>query len=139
MSIKYLNVMSVNFYLILFLERTTEAGSNYNFVQGMNPGMHLELSSTQEARVALTGFNIVWSPMLEIVFSNDTVRIVRNQATDVAVVPNQNIFRRDAWNSYRITWARHVVSVFEGNDGFPFIAYTMQDFYPVNFLGLRSE
>ncbi|XP_070492484.1 protein artichoke-like [Chironomus tepperi] len=120
-------------------ERTTEAGSNYNFVQGMNPGSFLEISSSQEARVALTGFNIIWNPMLEIVFGSDLIRIVRNQDEDVAVVPNQNLFRLDAWNSYRITWVRNVISIFEGNDEFPFIAYTMRDFYPVNFMGLRSE
>ncbi|CAG9801214.1 unnamed protein product [Chironomus riparius] len=136
-NIRYFDRCIRNFGFVT--ERTTEAGSNYNFVEGMNPGMHLEVFTQLEARVALTGFNFVWNPMLEIVFNNDTIRIVRNQDTDVAVIPTQRHFRIDAWNYYRITWARQVISVFEANEDFPFIAYTMQDWYPVNFLGLRAQ
>jgi len=101
--------------------------------------MHFEINSAVEARIALTSFNIAWNPIVEIVFRSDTIRIIRNLNTEVAVVPNQGIFRNGEWNDYRITWARNVVLVFEGNDEFPFIAYTMEDFIPVNFYGLRSQ
>lgn len=101
--------------------------------------MHFEINSSVEARIALTSFNIAWNPIIEIVFSSDTIRIIRNQNTEVVVVPNQGIFRSGQWNDYRITWARNVVLVFEGNDEFPFIAYTMEDFMNVNFYGLRSQ
>ena len=122
-----------------FVERTTEAGGNYNFVQGFNPGMHVEVISDEEVRIALTPFNIPWNPMVEVIFANDAIRIVRNQATEVAAVPNQDIFTPGGGNRYRITWSRQVVLVFEGNDEFPFIAYTMEDWIPVGFCGLRSQ
>ncbi|KAL7051773.1 hypothetical protein ACKWTF_004613 [Chironomus riparius] len=120
-------------------ERTTEAGSGYIFTRGYHPGMHVEINSATEVRIALTPFDVVWTPMLEIVFSRETIRIIRNQVTDVAVVPNIRTFLPAAGNRFRISWFRQVVSVFDGNDEFPFIAYTMEDWVPINFMGLRSE
>ncbi|XP_070495302.1 protein artichoke-like [Chironomus tepperi] len=120
-------------------ERITQAGSDYNFVTGFNPGMHVEVNSAQEIRIALTPFDFVWIPMLEIVFNADIIRVIRNRETEVAIIPNLGVFTPGAGNRYRITWSRQVVLVFEGTDEFPFLAYTMQDWFPTHFLGLRSE
>jgi len=101
--------------------------------------MHVEVNGAQEAAIALTPFEVIWNPMLEIIFSNETIRIVRNQVTDVAVVPNLGYFVPRAAHRYRITWLRQIILVFEGSDEFPFIAYTMADWVPIQFIGLRSQ
>ena len=128
-----------SFLLSYHTERTTEAGSNYNFIRGLNPGMHVEVYSDEEVTISLTPFDIAWNPMVEIVINNETVRIIRSQVTQAAIVPSQGVFRPGAWNSYRIIWARNIVLVFEEGDEFPFIAYTMEDRFVVNFIGLRSQ
>ncbi|KAL7051775.1 hypothetical protein ACKWTF_004615 [Chironomus riparius] len=120
-------------------ERSTEAGSNYNFIRGLNPGMYVEVNSDEEVTISLTSFDIAWNPMVEIAISNQTVRIIRSQVTQAAIVPSEGVFRPGAWNSYRIIWARNIVLVFENEDEFPFIAYTMEDRFVVNFIGLRSQ
>jgi hypothetical protein len=101
--------------------------------------MHVEVNSEQEIRIALTPFDFIWTPMLEIVFDSDIIRVIRNRDTEVAAIPNMNLFTSGAGNSYRVTWSRQVVLVFEGNDQFPFIAYTMEDWFTPRFLGLRSQ
>lgn len=101
--------------------------------------MHVEVNSDEEVSISLTPFDFAWNPMVEIAISNQTVRIIRSQVTQVAIVPSQGAFRPGAWNSYRVIWARNVVLVFEDDDEFPFIAYTMEDRFSVNFVGLRSQ
>lgn len=101
--------------------------------------MHVEVISDEEVTISLTPFDIPWNPMVEIAISNQTVRIIRSQATQVAIVPSQGVFRPSGWNSYRVMWARNVVLVFENDDEFPFIAYTMEDRFVVNFIGIRSQ
>lgn len=79
--------------------------------------------------------------MIEIFIgtSNNTRSVIRvNQETNVVTVPTPNIIARDQRNDFRITWTSHVILVYGGNDAFPFMAYTMQDFFPVNFYGLRA-
>jgi len=100
--------------------------------------MHVEVNSEEEFSIALTPFNVAWIPMIEIFFNNDTVRIIRNQDTQVAIVPNLGTFSLRGGNRFRVSWFRQVVSVFDGSDPFPFIAYTMEDWVPINFVGLRS-
>lgn len=77
--------------------------------------------------------------MIEVVISNGVSRIIMNQATEVVAMPTSFLLRPGQWSRFRITWMRNVVMVFEGDDEFPFMAYTMQFFFPVNFYGLRSE
>lgn len=61
-----------------------------------------------------------------------------NQETDVVTIPTPNIIRRDQSNDFRITWVNQNVLVYSGNAAFPFMSFTMQDFYPVSFIGLRA-
>ncbi|XP_070492474.1 leucine-rich repeat-containing protein 15-like [Chironomus tepperi] len=121
------------------IESTTQPGSNYNFFTGVTPGMHFMASSNSDIRIALTSFNIVWNPMLEVVISNGVSRIIMNQATEIAAVPSSFMLAPGQWSRFRITWMRNVVMVFEGDEEFPFMAATMQFFFPVHFYGLRSE
>ena len=100
--------------------------------------MIVEVNRARLASIALTPFEVAWNPMLEIHFSNTTVRIVRNQVTDVAVVPNLGYFTPEAGNRYRITWSRQILLLFLGDEDLPFIAYTMEDWFAPSFLGLRS-
>lgn len=79
--------------------------------------------------------------MIEIFIgsTNNTRSVIRiNDETNVVTVPTPNIIRSDQWNDFRVTWAQQNVLVFSGNDTFPFMSYTMQDFVPVNFYGLRA-
>ena len=121
------------------LESTTQPGNNYNFFSGVTPGMQFMASSDSDIRIALTSFNIVWNPIIEVVISNNVSRIIMNQVTEVAAVPSSFMLIPNQWSRFRITWMRNVVMVFEADDDFPFMAYTMQFLFPVNFYGLRSE
>ncbi|XP_070492487.1 leucine-rich repeat-containing protein 15-like [Chironomus tepperi] len=121
------------------IERTTQPGTTYNFVNGYHPGMHLEVNSEQEINIALTPFNVAWIPIVEIVFTNETVRILRNYDTQVAIVPNLGAFKPGGGNRFRVSWFRQVIAVFEGNDPFPFISYTMEDWVPIGWVGLGSQ
>jgi hypothetical protein len=80
--------------------------------------------------------------MLEIIIgSNNNTRsgIRRNQeTTNVVVIPTPGILGSNQWNDFRITWANQVLLVFRDNEQFPFMAFTMSDFFPVGFYGLRS-
>lgn len=79
--------------------------------------------------------------MIEILIGtgNNTRSSIRvNQETEVATVPTPNIIRRDQSNDFRITWEQQTVLVYSGNNAFPFMAYTMQHFVPINFIGLRA-
>lgn len=79
--------------------------------------------------------------MIEIFIgtTNNTRSVIRvNDETVVATVPTPNIILQNQWNDFRVTWVNHNILVFRGNDPFPFMSFTMQDFFPVNFYGLRS-
>lgn len=92
-------------------------------------------------QIALTPFDFEWRPMIEIFIgaSNNTKSVIRvNQETNVVTVPTPNIISPDQWNDFRITWVNQIILVYRGNDTFPFMAFTMQDFFPVNFYGLRA-
>jgi hypothetical protein len=79
--------------------------------------------------------------MLEIIIgtANNTRSVIRrNQDSDVVVVPTRDILRFGETSGFRVSWANHIVLVFREGDEWPFLAYTMEDFYNVNFYGLRS-
>lgn len=79
--------------------------------------------------------------MLEIIIgTNNNTRstVVRNQQEEVVTVSTPNILPRNQWTTFRITWARNVIIVFEENEEFPFMAYTMQELFQVNHIGLKS-
>lgn len=79
--------------------------------------------------------------MIEIFIgsTNNSRSVIRmNQDTNVVTVPTPNIVTRDQWNDFRITWANQVVLVYSGNSPFPFMGFTMRDFFPVNSYGLRA-
>jgi hypothetical protein len=79
--------------------------------------------------------------MLEIIIgaNNNTRSVIRrNQEADVVIVPTPGILTNGQISGFRIVWANHIVLAFREGDEWPFLAYTMQDFYNVNFFGLRS-
>jgi len=128
-----------NFRFIV--DTITEGDEEFLFFEGVNPGIALRVNTDTEAHIALTPFNFVWNPIIEILIgtTNNTRSVIRvNQETDVVTVPTPNILARNQWNDFRVTWDNQVILVFRGNNTFPFMAYTMQDFYPVNFYGLRA-
>ena len=79
--------------------------------------------------------------MIEIFIgtANNTRSVIRmNQETDVVTMPTPNIIAMGQWNDFRVTWDERVILVYRGNSSFPFMAFTMQDFFTVNFYGLRA-
>jgi len=120
---------------------TTEGDDEFSFFNGPHPGIALRVNSQNEVHIALTPFDFLWNPSIEILIgtSNNTRSVIRvNQETDAVNVLTPNIINQNLWNDFRITWANRVVLVFSGNDTFPFMVYTMQDLFPANFYGLRA-
>lgn len=103
--------------------------------------MVLRVRSANEIQISLTPFNFIWTPAIEIHIgsTNNTLSVIRlNDETNVVTVPTPNIIRPNQWNDFRVSWANHNVLVFNGNNTFPFMSYTMQHFFPVNHYGLRA-
>lgn len=127
--------------LISFLDTVTEGGEEFSFFDVRLPGIIFRVNSENEIQIALTPFKFAWIPMIEIFIgtANNTRSGIRmNQETDVVTIPTPNIISRDRSNDFRITWENHIVLVYSGNDAFPFMGFTMQDFFPVNFIGVRA-
>ncbi|XP_037042739.1 leucine-rich repeat-containing protein 15-like [Bradysia coprophila] len=123
------------------VETTTENDGVYSFFEGPEPGIVLRVRSDNEVQIALTPFNFIWTPSIEIFIgsANNTRSVIRiNDETDVVTVPTPNVIQQNQWNDFRVSWANQNVLVFNSNDTFPFMSYTMQHFYPVNFYGLRA-
>lgn len=129
----------IDFYF--FSETTTEGDDDYTFFEGPHPGIALRVNSGSEVQISLTPFNFLWTPMIEVFIgtTNNTRSSIRiNQETNVVTVPSPNILARDQWNDFRVTWENQSILVYSGNSTFPFMGFTMQQFFPVNFYGLRA-
>lgn len=123
------------------VDTTTENDGIYSFFEAPQPGIILRVRSDNEIQISLTPFDFVWTPAIEIIIGsiNNTRSAIRiNDETNVVTVPTPNVIRPDQWNDFRVTWAHQNVLVFNGNNTFPFMSYTMQQFFPVNFYGLRA-
>ncbi|XP_037031021.1 carboxypeptidase N subunit 2-like [Bradysia coprophila] len=123
------------------IDTVTEGDDAFSFFDGRNPGIVVRVNTTNEVQIALTPFDFAWRPMIEIFIgaSNNTRSVIRmNQDTNVVSVPTPNIISPDQWNDFRITWVNQIILVYSGNDEFPFMAFAMQDFFPVSFYGLRA-
>ncbi|CAG9801219.1 unnamed protein product [Chironomus riparius] len=120
---------------------STELGEAYRFYTAPNPGIQLRVNTNRGVRIALTPFNFLWSPSVEIVIgsNNNTLStIIRNQDTQVVVASSPNIIRPDQWTGLRITWANHVILVTREGDHYPFLAYNLEHIFPVQFYGISS-
>lgn len=138
---QYLPMLERCFSNMRFIVDTVTDGDEYRFFEGPQPGIVLRVNSDNEIQIALTPFNFIWNPVIEILIgtTNNTRSVMRtNQETEVVTVPTPNIIRTNQWNDFRVTYANQVVLVFRGNDSFPFMSYTMEHFVPVNFYGLRA-
>jgi Farnesoic acid 0-methyl transferase len=114
---------------------------NYQFYQFPSPGVVMRVDAPQDVHVALTPFNMESNPMIEVFIGaeNNTRSIIRrNRDQDVVNVSTPNILRGGQGNDFRISWANFVILVFRDNEVFPFMGYTMEDIYPVNFYGIRT-
>jgi len=119
----------------------TENDNQHSFFEGPHPGIAIRVSSDDEVHIALTPLSFIWTPTIEILIgtANNTRSVIRmNQETNVVTVPTPNIIQQDRWNDFRVTWANHNVLVYRDNDTFPFMSFTMQSIFPVNFYGLRA-
>ncbi|XP_037025194.1 leucine-rich repeat-containing G-protein coupled receptor 5-like isoform X2 [Bradysia coprophila] len=138
----YLPMLEVCFRNMRYIvDTTTESDGVYSFFEGPQPGIVLRVQSDNEVQIALTPFSFVWTPSIEIFIgsANNTRSVIRvNEETDVVTVPTPNAIQQNQWNDFRVTWANQNVLVFRSNETFPFMSYTMQHFFPVNFYGLRA-
>ncbi|XP_037025220.1 toll-like receptor 3 isoform X5 [Bradysia coprophila] len=138
----YLPMLEVCFRNMRYIvDTTTESDGVYSFFEGLEPGIVLRVQSDNEIQIALTPFNFLWTPSIEIFIgsANNTRSVIRvNEETDVVTVPTPNAIQQNQWNDFRVTWANQNVLVFRSNETFPFMSYTMQQFFPVNFYGLRA-
>ncbi|XP_070492483.1 protein artichoke-like [Chironomus tepperi] len=128
-----------NFEFIV--ETATERGQAYRFYTAPSPGIQIRVNTEDEIRIALTPLNFLWNPSVEIIIGarNNTVStIIRNQDEEVAVARSPNIIRPGQWTGFRVTWANDVILVTREAQNFPFLAYNLQDIYPITFYGLRS-
>jgi len=139
---QYLPMLQTCFENMRFIvDITTEDDGEYSFFEGPQPGIVVRVNTDSEAQIALTPFNFEWSPMIEVFIGteNNTRSVIRiNQNTNVVTVPTPNIIRPNQWSDFRITWANQIILVFSGNNPFPFMGFTMRDFFPVNFYGVRA-
>lgn len=127
--------------MTLFSDTITEGDGEYTFFEGPRSGIVFRVNTGNEVQIAVTPLSLAWTPMIEIFIgteNNTRCVIRRNQEADVVVVPTPNIIVQNQWNDFRITWENRVVLVYSSNDTFPFMGYTMQDFFPVNFYALRA-
>lgn len=139
--IKLENFSEKNHLTFFYTDTVTEGDGEFSFFDARLPGIIFRVYAENEIQIALTPFNFAWIPMIEIFIgsANNTRSAIRiNEETFVVTIPTPNIIRRDQSNDFRITLENNNVLVFSGNDVFPFMAFTMQDFYPVNFIGLRA-
>lgn len=124
-----------------FTETETQAGDDFRFFRGTYPGIQLRVNTTSSVRIALTSFDIPHNPMLEIAIggnNNSLTQIIRNQDQVVVSVPTPNVLNRESFTGFRITWSQHVVLVSREDQQFPFLAYSMDDWFAVNFYGLQG-
>jgi len=120
---------------------TTEGDDDFSFFEGPHPGIALRVNPSNEVHIALTPFNFEWNPMIEVLIgtTNNTRSSIRiNGERTVVTVPTPNILTQDRWNDFRVTWENHIVLVYSANNTFPFLSYTMEHFFPVNFYGLKA-
>ncbi|XP_070495311.1 leucine-rich repeat-containing protein 15-like [Chironomus tepperi] len=123
------------------VETATELGAPYRFYIAPSPGIQFRVTTNEEVRIALTPVNFLWTPSVEIIIGarNNTVStIVRNQGTEVVVAHSPNIIRAGFWTGLRVTWANHVILVSREGQNYPFLAYNLQDIFPVQFYGISS-
>ncbi|KAJ6640711.1 Ubiquinone biosynthesis protein COQ4 like, mitochondrial, partial [Pseudolycoriella hygida] len=129
------------FVIQFVMNMITEGNDDFSFFEAPPRGIVLRVNASSEIQIALTAFAFVWNPIVEILIgtNNNTRSEIRiNQQTNVVTVPTPNILQQGQWNDFRVVWANQVIHVYRGNDSFPFMSYTMQLFFPVNFYGVRA-
>ncbi|KAG5668556.1 hypothetical protein PVAND_016494 [Polypedilum vanderplanki] len=122
------------------VDTITENSPNYNFHSTSGSGFMVHVYADSTINIALTPFNFPWTPMIEIIIgaANNTRSIVRrNSENEVVVMPTLNVLEINQWNDFQITWANHVILVSKENQ-MPFLAFSMQDIFNVNFYGVRT-
>lgn len=119
----------------------TEGNSEYNFYRFPQPGIFFRVDAPREVHVSLNPFDFESSPRIEVHLgvANNTRSLIRiNGNEDVVDVSTPNLLNDAGWSGFRIVFANWMVLVWRETDDFPFMAFNMQQFYPINFYGLRT-
>lgn len=100
------------------------------------------MQSDNQIQIAFSQFGFLGTPLVEIFIgsANNTQSVIRiNGEIDVVTVETPNIIQQNQSNDFRVSWADQNVYVFSGSESWPpFLSYAMQEFFPVNFYGLRA-
>lgn len=80
-------------------------------------------------------------PRIEIFIgiANNTRSIIRrNGDEDVVNISTPNILVSGRFNDFRVLWANFMISIFRGNEQFPFMVWNMDELWPINNYALRT-
>lgn len=134
-------LISVYFKIFNILETTTEGENFYRFFAFTSPGISLRVSVSQDAHISLNPFNFPALPNIEIhigTHNNSRSIIRKNGRENVVDISTPEILNAKSWNGFRVVFVNWVVLVFREGDTFPFMAYNMQEFYPMGYYGIRT-
>lgn len=125
----------------LLVDTTTDGSGDYRFYAYPSPGIVLRVISPDRVHVSLNPVNFEASPRIEVLIgeNNNTRSFIRiNGVDDVVSVATPNVLDGNSLTGFRIAFSNWVVMVFREVDQFPFMAYNMREFYPINFYGIRT-
>jgi hypothetical protein len=127
--------------ILNFSELFTHNITGFHFRQATEPGLDIQVTATGPITIALTPLNLPYLPMVEIqlgVENNQRSVIRKNQSRNVANMSTPNILDYDDVNVFRVTWVDRVVLVFREGEEWPFMAYTLEDAFNIQYYGLKS-
>lgn len=133
--------MKILNFLLIFLETTTQGSGAYEIRRFPHPGIAVRVVAPQRIHISLNPVNFEAVPRMEILLGehNNTRSIIRrNGEEDVVNIPTPNILDPNSWTGFRVVFVNWMVLVFREGDFYPFMGWNMQEFYPMNFYGIRS-
>lgn len=61
-----------------------------------------------------------------------------NGSEDVVNISIPGILDAGSWSGFRVVFTNSMVLVFRDGEPFPFMGFNMQEFYPMEFYGIRT-
>lgn len=123
-------------------DTTTEANENYQIFDALNPGLVIRVNAPNEVHISLQPLSIITIPRIEIFIgiANNTRSAIRinEEENDVVNIRTPDILNVGGWSDFRVVWANFVITVWRGNEQFPFMGWNMNELWPISHYGLRS-
>lgn len=105
------------------------------------PGLALRVIAPENVQISLNPVDFDAVPRIEIhigVANNTRSRIVINRDQTVIDIPTNGILDANSWRGFRVVFYNWMVLVFREADTFPFMAWNVQEFYPITNYGIRT-